>query len=414
MTLVGAGLDAAVDSFLTGGFAASDPLVRSDPHPLYHRLRELGPLWVEEHEERVFTRWDHCEEILRDPRFSSDPAHRVSTRPLEERSFREQFQESSEFRTLLFMDPPDHTRIRGLVNKAFTPRAVDRLRSHIVEICDGILDDAAAAGTLDVVGDLGYRLPVTVICELLGVPAGDQAQFGPWSSALSRLLDGDLADDALAAGLDAFLHILGYLNEIIDERRARPADDLTSALIAAEEAGDRLSETELRSILILLFVAGHETTTNLIGNGTWALLQHPDQLARLRADPTLITSTVEELLRYDGPVHLTGRVATTPAEVGGVPIPAGTQVVTLLAAANRDPRQFPDPDRLDVARDPNHHLAFSHGIHYCLGAALARAEGQIAIGSLVSRFSHIEPLETPTYRDHFVLRGLNSLRVEVA
>lgn len=414
MTTAGVDLDAAVEAFLAGGFAASTPAVRADPHPLYHRLRELGPRWVEEFEEWVFTRWDHCEQILRDPRFSSDPAHRVSARPVEQRSFREQFQESSEFRTLLFMDPPDHTRIRGLVSKAFTPRAVDRLRSRIVEICDGILDEAAESGTLDVVGELGYRLPVTVICELLGVPSGDQAQFGPWSSALSRLLDGDIGDDALAAGLDAFVHILAYLNDIIDDRKANPRDDLISALIATEESGDRLGETELRSIIILLFVAGHETTTNLIGNGTWALLRNPDQLARLRSDPTLISTAVEELLRYDGPVHLTGRIATTDVEVGGIPIPAGTQVVTLLAAANRDPAHFADPDRLDVGRDPNHHLAFSHGIHYCLGAALARAEGQVAIGSLVSRFARIEPLETPTYRDHFVLRGFNSLRVGVA
>jgi len=407
-------LDRAVDAFMAGGLASADPAIRADPHPLYHRLRELGPRYIEEYEEWVFTRWDHCEQILRDPRFSSDPAHRISARPLEERTFREQFQESSEFRTLLFMDPPDHTRIRGLVNKAFTPRAVERIRSHITEICDGILDDAAAAGVLDVVGDLGYRLPVTVICELLGVPAGDQAQFGPWSSALSRLLDGDISDDLLAAGLEAFMHILAYLNDIIDERRAQPRDDLISALIAAEDAGDRLSDTELRSMIILLFVAGHETTTNLIGNGTWALLSNPDQLHRLRADPTLVTSAVEELLRYNGPVHLTGRIATADVEVGGIEIPAGTQVVTLLAAANRDPAQFPDPDRLDIGRDPNHHLSFSHGIHYCLGAALARAEGQIAIGSLVSRFDRIEPLEAPTYRDHFVLRGFNSLNVAVA
>jgi len=414
MTNPGATLDDAVEAFMTGGLAAANPAVRADPHPLYHRLRAAGPRYVATFEEWVFTRWDHCEQILRDPRFSSNPAHRISTRPVEERSFREQFQTESEFRTLLFMDPPDHTRIRGLVSKAFTPRAVDRLRSRIVDICDAILDEAAQAGTLDVVGDLGYRLPVTVICELLGVPTGDQAQFGPWSSALSRLLDGDIDDDALAAGLDAFVHILAYLNDIIDDRRTNPRDDLISALIAAEEAGDRLGEAELRSIIILLFVAGHETTTNLIGNGTWALLRNPDQLTRLRADPSLIGPAVEELLRYDGPVHLTGRVATTTVEVGGVVVPAGTQVVTLIAAANRDPAHFNDPDRLDVGRDPNHHLAFSHGIHYCLGAALARAEGQVAIGSLVSRFTRIEPLESPTYRDHFVLRGLNSLRVEVA
>jgi cytochrome P450 len=212
----------------------------------------------------------------------------------------------------------------------------------------------------------------------------------------------------------AMMQLLNYLNQLFDERRAHPGDDLISGLIAAEEQGDRLSEEELRSIVLLLFVAGHETTMNLIGNGTWALLGHPDQLGRLRDDPSLIGSCVEELLRFDGPVHLTGRVATCDLEVAGRTIPHGQAVVTLLAAANRDPAQYDEPDRLDIGRADNRHLTFSHGIHYCLGAALARAEGQVAIGSLVRRFPKIEATETPTYREHFVLRGLDSLQVSVA
>ncbi len=211
------------------------------------------------------------------------------------------------------------------------------------------------------------------------------------------------------------MNLLNYFNFLFEERRAAPRDDLVSALLAAEEAGDTLSEVELRSIVLLLFVAGFETTMNLIGNGTWALLRNPDQLQQLRDRPELIGSCVEELLRFDGPVHLTGRIASEDLEIGdGVTVRKGEQVTTLVSAANRDPARFDRPDELDIDRPDTRHLTFSHGIHYCLGAALARVEGQAAIGSLVSRFERIEPLETPTYRDHFVLRGLNSLRVAVA
>ena len=409
MTNPGATLDDAVEAFMTGGLAAANPAVRADPHPLYHRLRAAGPRYVATFEEWVFTRWDHCEQILRDPRFSSNPAHRISTRPVEERSFREQFQTESEFRTLLFMDPPDHTRIRGLVSKAFTPRAVDRLRSRIVDICDAILDEAAQAGTLDVVGDLGYRLPVTVICELLGVPTGDQAQFGPWSSALSRLLDGDIDDDALAAGLDAFVHILAYLNDIIDDRRTNPRDDLISALIAAEEAGDRLGEAELRSIIILLFVAGHETTTNLIGNGLVALSGNPEQKKRLIEHPDLIKTAVEEILRFESSNQLGNRMTTEPVELGGVTLPAGTPVTLCIGAANRDPAQFADPETLDIARTPNRHLAFATGAHQCAGMALARLEGAIAISRFLARFPNYALNGAPVRGGRARFRGFLSV-----
>jgi cytochrome P450 len=414
--LSGDRLEELYEEVVSGRLAISESAeLRRDPHPLYHLLRERQPiLGPSRTGELLLTRWADCEAVLRDPRFSSNPRHQKTDLPLAERSFREQIAASGDINTLLFLDPPDHTRIRGLVSKAFTPRTVERLRPHIAEICDGILDDAAERGSLDVVADLGYVLPVTVICEMLGVPTDDRDQFGPWSSAASRLLDGFLDDETMNAGMLAMMQLLNYLNQLFDERRAHPGDDLISGLIAAEEQGDRLSEEELRSIVLLLFVAGHETTMNLIGNGTWALLGHPDQLGRLRDDPSLIGSCVEELLRFDGPVHLTGRVATCDLEVAGRTIPQGQAVVTLLAAANRDPAQYDEPDRLDIGRADNRHLTFSHGIHYCLGAALARAEGQVAIGSLVRRFPKIEATETPTYREHFVLRGLDSLQVSVA
>jgi cytochrome P450 len=414
MTVTDDELETLYEGVVAGELTLSSPELRRNPHPLYHLLRERQPIFGPSPTgELLLTRSADCEAVLREPRFSSNPNHQITEIPLPQRSFREQISASGDINSLLFLDPPDHTRIRGLVSKAFTPRRIEQLRPHIGEICDAILDEAAERGELDVVADLGYVLPVTVICELLGVPVADREQFGPWSAGASRLLDGDLDDETLQAGVVAIMSLLNYLNHLFDERRQHPGDDLISALIAAEEAGDKLSEQELRSIVLLLFVAGHETTMNLIGNGTWALLRHPDQLQRLRDDPSLVGSAVEELLRYDGPVHLTGRVATAELEVAGRTIPKGQMVITLLAAANRDPARFSDPDVLDVGRQDNRHLAFSHGIHYCLGAALARAEGQVAIGSLVRRFPRLEAMEVPSYREHFVLRGLESLRVSL-
>jgi cytochrome P450 len=246
---------------------------------------------------------------------------------------------------------------------------------------------------------------------LMGVPLADRSQFAGWSSDASRLLDGFMTPDELQAGIMAAMCFFAYFNELFDERRRNPGDDLISALLAAEEAGERLAPEELSSIVVLLFIAGHETTMNLIGNGTLALLRQPDQLARWHGDPSLDASAVEELLRFDPSAHVTGRTATEDIVVNGHPVRKGTGVITLIAAANRDPARFDAPSRLDLSRTDNHHLAFSQGMHYCLGAALARLEGQIAIGSLVRRFPDIELAEQPVHRDHFVLRGLKSLQV---
>jgi cytochrome P450 len=395
-----------------------DPARRDDPWTLYREIREEHPIYAfPEWGSFLLTRWDDCERVLRDPKFSSDMSRRILPEGVEPMDGGLMDTAGNpDFKTLLFLDPPDHTRIRGLVSKAFTPRTVERLRSHIQEITDEVLDEAAESGELDVVNTLGYRVPSTVICELMGVPLADRDQFGPWAADASRVLDAEtLTEEELERSLFGVMNLLNYFNFLFEDRRAAPGDDLVSALLAAEEAGDTLSEVELRSIVLLLFVAGFETTMNLIGNGTWALLRHPDQLRHLREDPSLIGPCVEELLRFDGPVHLTGRVASEDLEIGdGVVVRKGEQVTTLVSAANRDPARFDHPDELDITRPDPRHLTFSHGIHYCLGAALARVEGQTAIGSLVSRFDSIEPLETPTYRDHFVLRGLNSLRVAVS
>ncbi len=396
-------------------FANFDDDTRTDPHPLYHRLRATAPVAHSPtfDDSYLLTRFADCEAVLRDTRWSSNPVHRRAPRGDEAPDFRESAA-SSGANVLLFLDPPDHTRLRKLVNKAFTPRTVERLRPRVQEIVDVLLDEAEERGELDIVADFGFMVPVTVICELMGVPVEDHHLFGPWSSAASRLLDGMVDEETMMAGVGAFMQIINYFNDIYEERRRHPGDDLITALVQAEEEGDRLTEEELRSMTVLLFIAGHETTTNLIGNGMKALLEHRDQFERLHADPSLAPSAVEELLRYDGPVHITARIATTDLEVGGHRFEQGQSAALLLAAANRDPAHFPDPDRLDIGRDDGPHLAFSYGIHYCLGASLARLEGQIAIGTLVRRFPDMELLTDPVrYRDHFVLRGLRELRVSV-
>jgi cytochrome P450 len=380
-----------------------------DPHPHYHRMRAETPiLAVPEWDEFVFTRWDDCERILRDPAMSSDHvAHRRMEVPMMD------FGDLARPRTMLMMDPPDHTRLRQLVSKAFTPRTVERLRPHVADLVAEMLDEVDPSG-FDLISGLAYPLPVTVICELLGVPAEDRHLFGPWSSDASRMLDADLDEETIQRGLIAFMSLVNYLNGIFEERRAHPRDDLLSALLAAEEAGDRLSDEELRATVVLLFVAGHETTMNLIGNGTVAMLRQRDQWDRLAGDPTHAPGAVEESLRFDGPVHITARTATVDTEVGGQRIEAGQGCVTLLAAANRDPARFADPDRFDLTRQDNHHLTFSHGIHYCLGAALARLEGQEVFKALSQRFPRLELTEEPVHREHFVLRGYQAVPVRAA
>ena len=383
----------------------------TNPWPTYDRLRSESPIWENPDGLTILTRFDDCEAVLRDPRFSSSNDHAdppLILAPDDPRALMD-----GGAPPLLFLDPPDHTRLRKLVSKAFTPRSIERLRPRVPHLVDGILDQAADNGGLDVVADLGYELPVIVICELLGVPLADRPQFAGWSSDASRLLDDDLSPDTLNRGVIAAIHFAEYFGELFEARRRAPRDDLVSALLAVEEAGDRLGPDELRSIVVLLFIAGHETTMNLIGNGTYALLRNRDQLVRWRDDPTLDGPAVEELLRFEGPVHLTGRIPTADIDYNGHRFPRGKSVVTLVSAGNRDPARFEHAASLDVGRPDNHQLTFSQGIHYCLGAALARLEGQLAIGSLIRRFPNIELAEQPQYRDHFVLRGLQQLQVTV-
>jgi cytochrome P450 len=382
------------------------PEVRADPWPFYARLREADPVHRRPDGDWILTRYADCQGVLADPRCSSNPAH--ESRPSEGSPARQ-----AGSNLLLFLDPPDHTRLRRLVSKAFTPRRVEELRPRIAELVDALLDEVDGEPTFNLLEALAFPLPVIVICELMGVPAEDRDSLKEWSTAASRLLDPDVEGETLELGLLAGMGLAGYFDALFEERRRQPQDDLVSGLVAAEEEGDRLSADELRSITVLLFIAGHETTMNLIGNGTYALLQHPDQLALVRDDPEMARSAIEELLRYDGPVHVTARVPTEDIDVGGTPIAAGERMVVALGAANRDPAQYPDPDRLDVTREDNRHLTFSHGIHFCLGASLARVEGQVAIPRLLQRFPDLALAAEPSYREHLVLRGLTELQVAI-
>ena len=354
----------------------------------------------------VLTRYDDVATVLRDARFGRKGFDEL---------IRARFGESGFDQAMLFRDPPDHTRLRALVSKAFTPRVVDEMRAKIQKTVDDLLDQVRDARAMDVITDLAYPLPISVISEMLGVPAKDRDLFRGWSADIARSLDAiSLPTDpeVVERGNAARRALSGYFRTLVAERRRRPQRDLLSELIAVEEQGDKLSEEELMATILLLFVAGHETTVNLIGNGTLALLRNPDQLQALRRNPGLIGSAIEELLRYDAPVQRSGRMPNTDVELGGKTIPRGALVLGLIGAANRDPAHFAEPDRLDITRADNRHLAFGWGIHFCLGAPLARAEAQAAIGTIARRLPELAlATPTPEWREASALRGLKALPV---
>ena len=358
------------------------PEFRDDPYPSLHHLRRVDPvnetpvgLWR-------LTRYADVNRLLHDV-----PAG-VRTTEGELPGVDESLSGQRLF--MLQQDPPTHPRLRRLVSSAFTPRAIAALRPTIQRIVDDCLDRVAARGEMDLIGDLALPVPATVICEMMGVPIADRDKFTVWTAkATHGLASQFLPPEMLAEAHAAAMSLAAYFQDLIASRRGRLTDDILSGLIRAEEAGDRLAPLELLSQAIGLLIAGFETTIGLIGNGVRALLRHPEELAKLRARPDLIASAVEECLRYDGPIILTARVVHTDVEFGGKTIPKNSRIWALLAAANRDPEAFPDPDRFDVARHPNEHLAFGGGPHFCLGAYLARLEGQIAIGTLVERCAEL-------------------------
>ncbi len=374
-----------------------DPEVHADPYPHYRMLRKEDPVHLSPLGFWVLTGYEDVATLVRDPRLGHE------------------LQGPMEGASMLFRDPPAHTRLRSLVSKAFTPRMLERLRPRIREIVDARLARARETGYLDVIADLAFPVPATVISEMLGLPVEDHEQLRRWSGALTRTLDPVMSPDDMGGIASASVAFSTYLSDKLSERRSRPGEDLLTALLAAEQEGDRLTPVELFSTVELLFVAGHETTTNLIGNGFLALLRNPSQLRRLREDPALLRTGIEELLRYDSPVQLLIRTVKEPISVRGRRLARGDSVLLLVAAANRDPAVFRDPDVLDVGRPEGRHLSFGGGIHFCLGSALARMEGQIAIGALISLFDEFEFDPDPLrWREHINLRGLESLPVRAA
>lgn len=400
---------------VTAEFNPLGPEALSNPYPGYKVLREHRPVhWNDLFEAWVFTRYDDVDAVLMHPRFSADRA-KARTRFSEMiRQQQERFGPFSQAPTMLTSDPPEHTRLRRLVSKAFTPRAVEDLRPRIREIVSELLDGVAGRETFDLVDEIAYPLPVIVIAEMLGVPPEDRAEFKRWSNDVVATLSGPFTPPAvIERARKAIDELVEYMSGFIAERRARPRNDLISRLIAAEDDGQVLSEMEIFSTTILLLIAGNETTTNLIGNAMYSLLTHPDQLDLLRSDADLMPSAVEELLRFNGPVQATGRVAMEDIEVGGATVREGQIAFVLLGSANHDPAKFPDPERLDLTRNPTDHLAFGDGIHFCLGAPLARAEAQITLGALLERYPQMELAGEPTWGGTFIIRGARKLPLRV-
>lgn len=388
--------------------------VLANPFPIFHELREREPA----HRSRilggwVLTRYDDVKLVIADRRFSADrvrpffeqlpPAQRAAYAALGE----------SIARWAVFHDPPEHTRLRGLMNKAFTARAIEGLTARIRAIVDRLLDRAMPRGEMDLIADFAYPLPASVILEMLGLPCDDLDRIKEWSDELALFVGSAVnTPDKYARANASITALNAYFRAAIARHRQTPGDDLLTALLAVRDQGEALSEDELIATCVLLVFAGHETTTNLIGNGLLALLEHPPQLDRLRRDRSLLPTAIEELLRYDGPAAAAVRVAREPLELHGQTIAAGDRVFALLNAANRDPRQFADPEALDLGRAENRHLAFGHGIHFCIGAPLARLEARLAIAAILERCIDLELTdEHLTWSDSLVLRGVRQLPI---
>lgn len=373
--------------------------VRANPYEVYERLRSENPI----HRMRLINAWaltgyDDALAILQDHRRFSSGENKLEYAP---------------YRTMLDLDPPDHTRLRSLVSKAFTPRAVAALGPRIQEIVDELLDDLADSDSFDLISDFAFPFPVIVIAEMLGIPAEDRDKFNVWSNDIALAVEPILSGEEIVRVERASDEIIEYFEGVIEQRRREPRDDMLSALLAAEEAGDRLSHDELLGTLMLLLVAGNETTRSLIGNGMLALLKNPEQLQQLREDSDLLGSAIDEMLRYDSPVQIIIRVVLEDTEFKGKQFRAGQKVIILVGAANRDPTVFSDPGAMDIGREEKSHISFGRGIHYCLGSPLALLEARVAFANLIERFSSIALVTEPEFRDQIVLRGVESLWIRV-
>ncbi len=400
----------------SGGFSLPPEIV-SDPYRFYAMLRSGGPIvhlpgifglgaWMVTSHALVST-------MLKSKQFGKEGQGLLSPEQLAALPFESGEIAERRRSNMLFRDPPEHTRLRGLVSLAFTPKTVERLRGHVAAIAERLLDSVEKDGAMDLVSQFAFILPITVIAELLGVPAEDRDRFKVWSTELTMGLDPRATPEVYAKVKIAIEALDDYLRGVVEERRKKPANDLITDMLRVQEADDRLSEAELLATCRLLLNAGHETTVNLIGNGVLALLRHPEARARVASDPAILPGTIEELLRYDSPVQMTVRYVLEDTELGPHRLRRGDLAVALLGAANRDPAQFADPDVLDPTRaNAQTHLSFGSGIHYCLGAALARLEGAIAVGALLRRLPRLALVDGPlTWRSNMVLRGLAAMPV---
>ncbi|XXY45740.1 cytochrome P450 [Sorangium sp. So ce269] len=397
-------------------FRLQSPETLANPYPVYARLREEAPVYFSAgYNGWLVTRYDHVAAGFRDPRLSAKRSSAFVTKlPDEVRQRLEPLRRNLASWALL-LDPPEHTRIRSLINKAFVPRLVEGLRPRVEALVNELLDAVAPAGRMDVLRDLGDLLPLLVIGEVLGVPAEDRHKLKGWSNALGGFLGAGRPTLEIAGGaLSAVAELEEYFRGVIAARRQSPGSDLLSQLIVAEEQGMILGEQELLSTCCMLLFGGHETTKNLIGNGLLALLRHPAARDELRGSPMLVGPAVEELLRYDSPVQWMSRIALEDIELDGARIPKGDRAFLVLGAANRDPAQFPEPDQLDFHRTDIRHISFGLGVHYCAGAALARVEAQTAIATFVRRFPNAELSSAPlTWRMNPGVRGLAAIPVEL-
>lgn len=372
--------------------------LRADPLPQYEKLRSKDPV----HRMRlvdgwILTRYEDIDMVLRDHRRFGNLGRDYGYLP---------------YISMLDLDPPEHTKLRSLVVHGFTPRAVNSLEPRIAKMVDELLEEIADKPRFDLIHDIAFPLPIIVIAELLGVPPEDRDQFREWSEVAALVVDPLLDSHQIRDVRQTIEELFDYLEAIAEDRRRHPQDDLVTALVNAEEDGERLSREDLLINLVLVLVAGNETTRNLIGNGTLALMKNPDQLQRLRDDPSLLDSAIDEMLRYDSPVQLDSRIARESVEIGGKRIEPDQRVLCALGAANHDPEVFPEPERFDVGRAPRNHLSFGRGIHYCLGAPLAKLEARVVFTGLFSRFETLRLVEEPRYRDQITLRGLEDLWLE--
>lgn len=399
----------------------TSPAFRRDPYRIYRLLREHAPIHRGKQGAFEFTllsRHADVSAVLRDPRMSVDRPFQPKPPPPDDGVDPSTLHPLARAlrvlsRIMLFRDPPDHTRLRGLVGRAFTPRMVEALRPRIRSLVEELLARPLADGGCDVVRDFAEPLPLLVIAELLGLPGSDRADLKRWSDELAVMLDGSIAMQHVGRAIQSAAELVEYMREHLERKRRDPQDDLISAMLSAQER-DRLTDDEILGTVIIVMGAGHETTTNLIGNGVLALLRHPDQLARLRAEPSLVASAVEEVLRFDSPVQATSRIPVEDVELCGTLFPKGVEIGLLLGAANRDPAVFEDPDRFDVSRAESRHLSFGLGIHFCLGAGLARLEGQLALGALVARAPGLALAiadDAIEWRPGWLLRGTTALPV---